>query len=92
METNTTDTRRAVPVPPVAFTYEAWRHGGWYVAEVRHENGGSGCVARAAGGGWAIACPASGWEDLRFPNRDAAALAEWAMVTIGRLAGAAVAP
>jgi hypothetical protein len=28
------------------FTYSPWRHGGWYVNEVRYPSGAVGCVSR----------------------------------------------
>jgi hypothetical protein len=70
--------------PPTQFSYEPWRHGGWYVNEVRYPSGAVGCVSRQmlnretgkADRKWRIACdPRSG--DHTYPNRDAAALAEW---------------
>jgi hypothetical protein len=43
--------------PPASFTYERWRHGGWYVAEVTWPNGGCGCVTRNfPDRKWRIAC------------------------------------
>lgn len=31
---------------PTNFTYERWRHGGWYVLEARYPTGAVGCVSR----------------------------------------------
>ncbi len=62
------------------FSYDPWRHGGWYVggAGMRYPNGGCGCVSRNyADGKWRIACdPRPFAEQPTFPNRDAAARAE----------------
>lgn len=56
------------------FTYTKWRHGGWYVHEVRYPSGAIGCVSRNyADGKWRIVC---GDHDETFPTRDAAAAAE----------------
>ena len=54
--------------------YEKWRHGGWYVTNVRYASGACGCVSRNyEDGKWRIA-----WGDFTqtFPSRDAAARAE----------------
>jgi len=63
--------------------YESWRHGGWYVCNVRYPSGAVGCVSRNyADKKWRIACdsrPGSypgGPNDFTYPNRDAAAQAE----------------
>lgn len=60
------------------FTYSAWRHGGWYVHEVRYANGAIGCVSRNyADGKWRIACdPRPFDQQPTFRTRDAAAAAE----------------
>lgn len=63
------------------FTYERWRHGGWYT-NVRYPNGACGCVSRNYDDGkWRIACDPRPFE-LRptFPNRDAAAQGEADMI------------
>lgn len=60
--------------------YERWRHGGWYVTNVRYRSGAIGCVSKNyEDGKWRIVChPDAG--DLAkaptFPSRDAAARAE----------------
>lgn len=66
-----------------AFTYEPWRHGGWYVNEVRYPSGAVGCVSRNfPDKKWRIACddrPGSfpgGENDHTYPSREAAAAAE----------------
>lgn len=69
---------------PTTFTYERWRHGGWYVAEVAYPEGGCGCVSRSmvhpvtfkADKKWRIACDERPG-DHTYPSRDAAAAAEY---------------
>ena len=66
--------------PPKAFSYSAWRHGGWYVHNVRYPSGAIGCVSRNyADRKWRIACDdrVNAHALYTYPNRDAAALAEW---------------
>lgn len=59
---------------PTRFTYSQWRHGGWYVNEVRYPSGAIGCVSRNyPDGKWRIVC---GNHDVTFPTREAAARAE----------------
>jgi hypothetical protein len=62
------------------FDYSAWRHGGWYVHNVRYPSGAIGCVSRNySDGKWRIVCENTGPGepgDRTFPNRDAAAQAE----------------
>lgn len=71
---------------PQQFSYSAWRHGGWYVHNVRYPNGGCGCVSNNyPDKKWRIACDtrrrALGEEgDFTFPTRDAAAKAEFELV------------
>ena len=61
----------------MVFTYEPWRHGGWYVNEVRYSSGAVGCVSRNYPvRKWRIVCDSRS-DDHTYPNRDAAALAEW---------------
>lgn len=56
--------------------YEPWRHGGWYVTNVRYPSGGCGCVSRNyPDGEWRIACDERPG-DHTYPSRDAAARAE----------------
>lgn len=60
---------------PARFTYSQWRHGGWYVNEVRYPSGAIGCVSRNyPDGKWRIVC---GNHDTTFPTREAAARAEF---------------
>lgn len=65
------------------FTYEKWRHGGWYVTNVRYPNGAIGCVSRNyPDGKWRIACDPRPFEDQpTFKTRDEAASAELALAT-----------
>lgn len=54
--------------------YSAWRHGGWYVDNVRYPSGAVGCVSNNyEDKRWRIVCEESG---TTFPSRDAAARAE----------------
>lgn len=54
--------------------YARWRHGGWYVTNVRYPSGAVGCVSNNyADKKWRIACNDS---FVPFPSRDAAARAE----------------
>ena len=61
------------------FTYEHWRHGGWYVSEVRYPSGAVGCVSRNyADRKWRIACdPRPDGYSHTYKNRDEAAQAEY---------------
>ena len=57
--------------------YEPWRHGGWYVTNVRYPNGGCGCVSKNfEDGKWRIVCGEGFVGMMTFPSRDAAARAE----------------
>lgn len=68
--------------PPAAFTYDEWRHGGWYVAETLWPDGGCGCVSRNfADHKWRFVCdPRPFDEQPTFKNRDDAARGEWLFV------------
>jgi hypothetical protein len=62
-------------------TYEPWRHGGWYVTNVRYPSGAVGCVSRNyTDRKWRIVCEPGSYPgsptDRTFPSRDAAAHAE----------------
>jgi hypothetical protein len=65
--------------PPATFSYEPWRHGGWYVPEVRYPSGAVGCVSRNyKDRKWRIACDPRDFEEApTFRTRDEAARAEW---------------
>jgi hypothetical protein len=55
--------------------YSPWRHGGWYVDNVRYPGGAVGCVSRNyPDKKWRVVCNTLG--GAVFPNRDAAARAE----------------
>lgn len=62
--------------------YSKWRHGGWYVHNIRYPSGACGCVSRNyPDRKWRIVChPAPFKEQPTFPTRDAAAIAERAIV------------
>jgi hypothetical protein len=67
--------------------YSKWRHGGWYVHNVRHPSGGIGCVSRGyADGKWRIVCDPRPFEERpTFKTRDAAARAELVLAMEGAL-------
>ncbi len=64
------------------FSYSPWRHGGWYVAEVRYPSGATGCVSNNyEDGKWRIVCDERPFEERpTFKTRDAAAQAEFDLV------------
>lgn len=68
--------------PPAHWTpmYDRWRHGGWYVTNVRYVTGAVGCVSRNyPDGKWRIVCHHLPFEDQpTFRTRDEAAVAEYA--------------
>lgn len=66
---------------PAKFNYAPWRHGGWYVQDVRYPSGAIGCVSRNyEDRKWRIACDPRGFEAApTFKNRDEAARAEWSL-------------
>ena len=56
-------------------TYSRWRHGGWYVDNVRYPSGAVGCVSRNyPDRKWRIVCANQDW--ITYANRDSAAKAE----------------
>lgn len=62
---------------PTQFDYSPWRHGGWYVHDVRYPSGAVGCVSRNYDDHkWRIVCD-DRRGDHTYPTRDAAARAEW---------------
>ena len=63
---------------PTKFVYSPWRHGGWYVHNVRYPSGAVGCVSRNyADGKWRIVCDERPFESRpTFKCRDDAAEAE----------------
>lgn len=62
--------------------YSRWRHGGWYVHNVRYPSGACGCVSRNyPDGKWRIVCDPRRSDigepgDFTFGSRDEAARAE----------------
>lgn len=62
--------------------YERWRHGGWYVTNVRWPSGAAGCVSRNyADGKWRIVCDPRPFATApTFGSRDEAAHAEHDLV------------
>ena len=57
--------------------FSPWRHGGWYVDNVRYPSGACGCVSRNyPDRKWRIACD-NRPGDHTYPNREAAARAEY---------------
>ena len=60
------------------FTYERYRHGGWYVSNVRYPSGAVGCVSRNyPDRKWRIVCdPRPFNQRPTFSTRDEAAEAE----------------
>lgn len=66
--------------------YSSWRHGGWYVYNLRYPNGACGCVSNNyPDGKWRVVCDkrrgSLGQEgDFTFPTRDATAHAEYEIV------------
>jgi hypothetical protein len=73
-------------------SYSPWRHGGWYVDNVRYPSGAVGCVSRNyPDKKWRIACDDRPFEERpTFPSRDAAARAEREIANNPELVGRAV--
>jgi hypothetical protein len=67
------------------FEYSPWRHGGWYVHNVRYPSGAVGCVSRNfEDRKWRIACDSRDG-DFTYPSRNAAARAERDLIAAGVL-------
>lgn len=66
------------PVDEFVPSYSSWRHGGWYVDNVRYPSGAVGCVSRNyEDRKWRIVCDPRPFEDApTFKSRDDAARAE----------------
>lgn len=66
---------------PTTFDYSPYRHGGWYVLNVRYPSGAVGCVSRNyADRKWRIVCdPRPFDEQPTFKSRDDAARAEFVL-------------
>lgn len=79
---------------PSKFIYSPWRHGGWYVDNVRYPSGAVGCISNNyADKKWRIACDPRPFEKQpTFPNRDAAAQAELDMIRYGERVAAKLFP
>lgn len=60
------------------FRYERWRHGGWYVLDIRYPNGAVGCVScNYDDKKWRIVCDPRPFDERpTFKTRHEAALAE----------------
>jgi hypothetical protein len=67
------------------FSYSPWRHGGWYVHEVRHPSGACGCVSRNyEDRKWRIVCDPRPFEEApTFSSRDEAAQGEADLIAAG---------
>jgi hypothetical protein len=67
---------------PEYFDYSLWRHGGWYVNNVRYPSGAVGCVSRNYDDRkWRIVCDPRPFEQRpTFKTREEAAKAEWLLV------------
>lgn len=69
--------------------YERWRHGGWYVTNVRYPSGAVGCVSRNyPDRKWRIVCDTRPDAHDRhiYPSREAAARAEHQLALLSGLA------
>jgi len=70
-------------VPEWKPIYSKWRHGGWYIHNLRYPSGACGCVSNNyPDKKWRIACDdrrveLGGKGDFTFKSRDAAARAEF---------------
>ena len=72
------------------FEYTPWRHGGWYVLNVRYPSGAIACVSRQMpnpvtdkrDGKWRIVCDQRA-EDHTYRTRDEAAGAERDLIASG---------
>lgn len=57
-------------------SFSEWRHGGWYVDNIRYPSGAVGCVSRNyPDKKWRIVCDSRHGEHT-YPSREAAARAE----------------
>jgi hypothetical protein len=82
MENDMSNEMSAQPQPS-KFAYSRWRHGGWYVNNVRYPDGSVGCVSRNyTDKKWRIVCDPRGFDVApTFRSRDEAAAAEWKIAT-----------
>lgn len=66
---------------PKVFTYSRWRHGGWYVHNVRYPDGAIGCVSRNyKDGKWRVVC-ADFYTAPTYKTRAEAARAEFILAS-----------
>lgn len=71
--------------PSCPFSYQRWRHGGWYVSGIRYPNGACGCVSsNYPDRKWRIVCDDRRQAlnepgDVTFRSREEAARAEQAL-------------
>jgi hypothetical protein len=58
--------------------FQKWRHGGWYITNVRYPSGSCGCVSNNYDDGkWRIVCdPRPFDQQPTYTSRNAAALAD----------------
>ncbi|MBT2587922.1 hypothetical protein [Arthrobacter sp. ISL-95] len=73
----------AAPADTWTPQFSPWRHGGWYVDNVRYKSGAVGCVSRNyPDGKWRIVCdPRPFDEQPTFKSRNEAARAERELAT-----------
>lgn len=66
--------------------YSPWRHGGWYVENIRYPSGACGCVSRHYDDlKWRIVCHPFGYDMApTFQSRDDAARGEFEMVRMAK--------
>jgi len=73
----------AAPAETWTPEFSPWRHGGWYVDNVRYKSGAVGCVSRNyPDGKWRIVCDPRPFEEQpTFKSRNEAARAERELAT-----------
>jgi len=66
----------------MTFTYSKWRHGGWYVSEIRYPSGAVGCVSNNyTDHKWRIVCDPRPFDQRpTFKTRHDAAMAEYQLI------------
>ncbi len=76
---NVTTEAKTLTREQFAPVYERWRHGGWYVVNVRRKSGACGCVSNNySDKKWRIVCdPRPFDEQPTFTSRGDAAYAEY---------------
>lgn len=74
---------------PTEFTYTPWRHGGWYISNIRYANGAFGCVSRNyPDKKWRIVCDPRGDAAPTYKSRREAAAAEYFLAALDRVKAA----